>query len=419
MEVFEEWGESRSVSFEHNNLKRVTTRQFRGVGLRLIREGRIGFASTTDLRDPRRLVELALESAGFGEEARFEFPSHPAEVAEVETMDPAVEQVTFDEMVATGREGLEMSRSANDDYLYDASISRQVSGQRIINSSGLDLTHVSSQMAASVSVEHVSDDGLLEVYEYTSWRRPVTSVAQLTRTVLEKMERAATLAPVSTQIMPVVFVPKAMGTLLGPILLAASGKLVHKGSSVLRDRIGEQVLGEALTIADDGSIPFAPASGAVDCEGIPVRRVPIIENGVLRNYYVDLQTAGLLGTEPTGHGYRSYASQPSPGGSNTVVSPGETSLEEMLDGTTRGVVVEQTLGSGQSNLLAGEFSVNVELGFLVEDGEIRGRVKDCMVSGNSYEALNHIEAVGKEQQWVGSELVPPVCVGGLKLSAAQ
>ncbi|MGD2173941.1 MAG: DNA gyrase modulator, partial [Candidatus Brocadiaceae bacterium] len=74
-EVYEESGETVRVAFEDNRLKQVQTRQRRGVGLRVIHDGRIGFASTTDLRDPGRLVEMATASAAFGDEAKFEFPA--------------------------------------------------------------------------------------------------------------------------------------------------------------------------------------------------------------------------------------------------------------------------------------------------------------------------------------------------------
>ena len=77
------------------------------------------------------------------------------------------------------------------------------------------------------------------------------------------------------------------------------------------------------------------------------------------------------------------------------------------------------LGGGQSNTLAGEFSVNVSLGFLVENGEIRGLVKDCMVAGNVYELLEQVEAMGSESVWIGSDRVPALCVGGIKLAASD
>jgi len=416
-EVYEEAGETVSVRFEDSRLKEIRTEQRRGLGLRVIDDGRIGFASTTDLRDSERLVEMAAASAAFGDEAEFEMPGQPLEVADVATCDDAMEAVSAQDMVEMGREGLAMSREANDDYLFSCHLSRAVHRQRLLNTAGLDFSYDSSGMSADVGIEEVRDDGLLQVYEFRTWSRPLDTVADLSKTVLDKVRDASTVAPTKLEAMPMIFTPKALGNLLAPIEQALNGKLVHKGSSILRDRIGEQILDPRLTISDDPTLDWAPGSCPLDDEGVPTASRPVFEEGVLRTYMADLQTAGLLGIEPTGHGFRSYSSRPSPSSTNTVIRTGETSYNDMVSGMERGLVIEQTLGSGQSNTLAGEFSVNVALGFLVENGRVQGRVKDCMVAGNVYEVLKQVEAIGREGEWFGSTWAPPIMVGGLKLAA--
>jgi len=416
-EVFEQTGETRSVNFESNKLKRVSARQYRGVGLRIVRDGRIGFASTTDLRDPRRLVEMAAESAQFGEQAKFQLPGLPDPLPQVLTEDPAVPEVSLDDMVTMGREGLEMSLAANADYLFFADISTKSEAVRLVNSSGLDLEHNKTDMALEVGVETVTDDGLLEVSEFKTWGQPLNGLTDITRRALDKMQQASVVAPARAEQIPVLFNPKAVGNLLRPILLALSGVLVHKGSSRLIGKMNERIADERLDLLDDATIPFAPQSAPADNEGVPTRPTLLLEKGVLKSYLLDLQTAGLLGMQPTGHGYRSYASRPSPSRSNLVVGSGTDSYQDMMAGLERGLIVDQTLGSGQSNLLAGEFSVNVALGFLVEGGKIKGRVKDCMVAGNVYDLLNQVEGISRERQWVGSEHMPAICVRGIKLAA--
>jgi PmbA protein len=80
------------------------------------------------------------------------------------------------------------------------------------------------------------------------------------------------------------------------------------------------------------------------------------------------------------------------------------------------VVVDQVLGAGQSNVLAGEFSVNLDLGYLVENGEIVGRLKDTMVAGNAFDAFNNIVALGSEPEWHGSEELPAIYFRELAVS---
>ena len=416
-EVFEESGESVSVEFEDNRLKEIKAVQFRGVGLRVIHEGRLGFASTTDLRDPARLVEMAAASAEFGDEALFDFPPQPAGLEAPETWDDRVPAVPTERLVEMGRDGLEMSLKASDAYLYGCGVSRSTHAQRILNTAGLDFRQRSTHMSASVGIQEITDAGFLHVYEFKGWGQALDSVEDLARDVLGKMRQASVVVPARLEAMPMIFTPKALGNLLAPLRVALNGKHVHKGSSVLRDRLGEQVLDPRITITDDPTVPFAPASGPMDDEGTPARRRHLFEAGVLRTFITDLQTAALLGTDPTGHAGRGYGSRPSPSPSNVLIASGDTPFEEMVAGMERGVIVDQTLGSGQSNVLAGEFSVNLDLGFLVEGGKVVGRVKDCMVAGNVYEVLRHVEAIGREARWLGGTCAPPFMVDGLKLAA--
>ncbi len=410
-------GEDRSVDFENNKLKRVTSSQSAGVGLRVVSNGRIGFASTTDLRDPRRVVDMAVESAGFGEKAVFELPAGGADAGDVQTCDPAAGRIPMERMVDMGREALQMSRRANDDYLFNASIYTGQGVERVLNTRGLDAECESSSMSAGVGIEEVNDDGgLLDVYEHKSWGRPFESITDITKTVLGKMQLGAESAAGRAGRMPMVFTPKTIGTLLAPVMTALNGKLVHKGASRLAGQLGEKAFDERLTIYDDATIDWAPGSSPFDGEGLAAGRFALIEAGVVKNYLLDLQTAGLLGMHPTGNGYRSVSSRPSPGSANSLVAAGDTPYDDMVSGMKHGLIIDQTLGGGQSNTLAGEFSVNVALGFLVDNGRISGRVKDCMVAGNVYEVLSDIEAVGAERQWRGAACVPALCVGGLKLA---
>jgi PmbA protein len=89
----------------------------------------------------------------------------------------------------------------------------------------------------------------------------------------------------------------------------------------------------------------------------------------------------------------------------------------MIEGTREGILVEHVMGLGQSNIMNGDFSVNVSLGYKVENGEIVGRVKDAMLAGNVYDALTRIETVGSEAEWTWSMHVPPIKIDALSVVA--
>jgi PmbA protein len=126
------------------------------------------------------------------------------------------------------------------------------------------------------------------------------------------------------------------------------------------------------------------------------------------NFLYDLDTAGRAGTKTTGNG---VGCSPT----NVVIKEGDTPYHEMVKNTKEGLIVHDVLGLGQGNPISGEFSVNLQLAYKIEDGEIVGRVKDVMLAGNTYEALRNIEAIGDEAQWSGSLLTPPMQIANLSV----
>ncbi|MDO8092873.1 MAG: metallopeptidase TldD-related protein, partial [Candidatus Brocadiales bacterium] len=188
--------------------------------------------------------------------------------------------------------------------------------------------------------------------------------------------------------------------------VGCNGKVVQKGASPLAGKLGEKIIDERVSIYDDSTIDYADGSFPFDGEGTPAQKTPLIENGTLKNYIYDLQTAGMMNAKSTGNGARGFASQPAPGCTNIIIEPGDMAFEDMIADMKQGLLVEQVLGGGQSNVLAGEFSVNIDLGFLIENGEIIGRAKDCMIAGNAFDIFNNIIALGNKAEWHGSTKLP-------------
>jgi len=207
--------------------------------------------------------------------------------------------------------------------------------------------------------------------------------------------------------MNVIFIPEAMSNLLHAIQIGTNGKQVQKGASPLTDRIDEKLLDERISIWDDGTLDYGVGSAPFDDEGVQTQKTPLFETGVLKGFLFDLQTAGIMNAKPTGNGSRGYDSLPLPGNNNLVVSPGKLSLDNMIKSVKEGIIVHDVIGGGQSNLLAGDFSVNIGLGYKIENGEIVGRVKDTMVAGNVYDAFQNIVGLGAEVEEIEGTLRTP------------
>lgn len=405
-EVIYEEGESRSISFENNKLKSVYTKSIRGIGLRVIKDGKIGFSSTTDFRKPEQLVTNAIKSAEFGQEAKFEFQSKK-EFKDTRLFDENVVSYPIEKGIQIGKDTIEKALSVNPDYECGVSIGKGVSKSRLINSSGLDISTRSTSFGTGIDILLVKDKGLLWVGEGESSAKVADDLDKHTTKALRDLKLAEKEVEISTAAYPVVFTSKAIGTLLSTFETGCNGKMVQKGVSPLTGKLGQKIIDERISMYDDPTIDYADGSYVCDDEGVPAQRTPLFESGVLKNYIYDLQTAGIMNAKSTGNGTRSFASQPSPGNSNVIIESGEMKFEDMIKDMKRGILVDQVLGGGQSNVLAGEFSVNIDLGYLVENGEIVGRVKDCMIAGNVFDVFNNIIALGDKSDWHGSLRVPP------------
>ena len=413
-EVLMQESESRSVHFENNALKSVNTKAVRGVGLRVIREGRVGFACTNDMGALDEVVANALESAQFGEEAKFAFPASPGD-AQVRIFDQAAADVTMEQAAETMRGGVERILAENPDAKCSGGVNRGVGRTVICNSAGLCVNEESTSFGVGIDAFLVKGESFLWVDEGEDSARYVDNMATHAAKVNEWIRRCAKETHLGEEKMPVVFTPRALDILLGSFASNINGKLVHKGASILAGRIGDRILDPRVTLTDDPLVDYASGSYACDAEGVPATVKAIFENGVLKRYLYDLQTAALMNAAPTGNGLRGYSAQPRPGISNLRMLPGDTPVKELMAGVKRGLLIDQALGAGQSNVLAGEFSVNVELGFLVENGEIVGRVKDCMLAGNAFDAFNAIRAISRETEWHGSVDLPTVCFESLSV----
>lgn len=420
-EVYAVQMEDTPVSFEANRLKLLRTRRTSGISLRLIKNGRVGFTSSTKPEDPKDVVDRALAVAEFGAEAKFQFPASGV-AREVQVYDALVDGLTVEAMVDIGQRMISRVHEYNPDILCDVRVSRVVGSMQLRNSRGGSTGEHKTIMAVSLSGNLVQDTSILDVYEGIASCRFDLDVDAMVERVIDQFEQARRTATVETKEMPVIFVPKAVAdALLSPLVIAFNGRTVLQGASPLRDRIGEQVFDERIFLYDDGTIDYAPGSGPCDDEGVPSRRTPLIEGGVVRGYYYDLQTAGQAGTQSTGNGFRSLESLPGPSTTNVTMEPGNMSLADMIADVKEGLIVYQTMGAWAGNLLAGDFSANVHLGYKIENGKIAGRVKDTMVAGNVYEAFkDRLLALGDKAEWVrGGTKVPPVYFRSLSVSTRQ
>ncbi|MDI6709693.1 MAG: TldD/PmbA family protein [Bacillota bacterium] len=172
--------------------------------------------------------------------------------------------------------------------------------------------------------------------------------------------------------------------------------LVQKGVSVYAGKRGETVASPAVSVIDDATLPGRYGSYTFDDEGVPARKVTLIENGVLIDYLYDTLTARKDGRASNGHGRReSYQYKPIPRMGNTFIAPGKDDPEGIIREVRDGLLVRK-MGGGQVNTTTGDFVFEVAEGYLIEDGQIGPLVRGATLAGNGPEVLRKVDRVGRD-----------------------
>jgi PmbA protein len=404
--------ESTEVSFENNQLKSTQSNQRTEIRLKVIVDRKAGISFTTDPEDLDGLVRRALEAAQFGSPVYYDMPD-PAPAQEVKLYDSAVADLTRQEMVGMGTDMLEAVNEYDSEVMVGAGIQKEVYRYEFANSTGVHFADdCTSLNLGAEGVRTRGNDIFFTGLGVGSRSRKIDHAAVAQR-VVEGLRLAEQNASIQSGVYPVIFTPEGTMVLMLTLVLGLNGKNVFLGESPLSKRLGEKIASERFTLLDNPLIDFSPASSRYDGEGVPRQITPLIENGVVKNFLYDLDAAAKAGARSTGNG-------PGPSPTNWVVQPGETSLDEMVKNTREGLLVQSVLGLGQGNPMNGEFSLNVQEGYKIEDGRLVGRVKDVMLSGNVYEALQNILAIGSQPEWVVGWLpryMPHIQVDGLSITS--
>jgi PmbA protein len=418
-EVLFQESEESPVSFRANQLHSMESKFTTGVGLRLIKDGRIGFSCTTDLAKTKELVENALESAKYGQKAVFAFPKRP-EMVEVLVSSPKVRAVKAETLIEAGNKTIGKLVKEVPEIQCEARFVKSKVKIRLLNSTGLDKRIERTQSAFEISGLVIGADGLLWVGEDKVSRDLVLPGPKTAPRLAERVQLAKKVVSLPGKPLPVLFAAEAMPNLWYALVVGVNGKTAQKGASPLVGKIGERLLDERVSITDDPTMDWGVASSPWDDEGVGSRKNVLYDKGTFKGFLYDLQTAGVAHAQSTGSARRSFSSVPFPSASNVVVKPGKDQLADLLKGMKEGVLIYNVIGGGQSNLLAGDFSLNIGLGYKIENGQIVGRVKDVMVAGNVYALLkNNLLALSRESEWAGNIKTPSVLFRDVSLASAK
>jgi PmbA protein len=414
-EVFYARSETTACAWNADKLKLAEGKESMGIALRVLIGGRIGFFATNKVGDPARIVDTACELAPFGFEFAGVFPAI-YEPANADFFHQPTSEVGAERLIETGTAMVETAKSAQGDALFEAKLDRAVVSITMANTHGARTEFRKTGFSGILFGSITKEGDVLNLYEFDHANHLDDQPRRLAETVARKFKDASRIVSLPSGAYPCILMPKAAGVFL-PIKNALNARSVLKDLSPFKDRIGEQVFDARVFLVDDGLHEETPGSQPIDDEGVTGQRTVLVEAGVLAGFIHDLHTAYKMGLRPTGNGTRmGLSAAPRAGFTTLSFLPGTRTLDEMIAGIDKGVIVDQIMGAHQASPFSGDFSINIDLGFVVEKGRIVGRFKNGMLAGNLFKMLkDQLVEIGSEAQYTGV-LIPPLLLDGMTVA---
>lgn len=397
-DIYIQSGASHASSFDDGRLDAVSSTRVDGVGARIVRGDDTAYAHipgssarsiASAMDQVSRLTGIEIKRSASGDD---ELVSRP-------TL-PSIDTSFFHDLNKKLRAECRYVRQVSFRF------STSVKNIAIVRGDGSVVHDARNYTSFSASVVLEKDGSLETGYEARSLQCGVDrfwtlggarSAEDIAMAALARGVLMLDASPCPAGVMPVLMDGTAGGTMIHEACgHGLEADIIQKDFSVFRDKIGELVANENVTIVDDPTLDGRYGSYAYDDEGTPARRNVLIENGVLKSYMTDVTSARLGSLERTGNGRReSYRCVPMPRMSNTFVTPGTHTRDEILSNMKNGLLVKK-MGGGEVDPTSGDFVFYVSEGYLIKDGKVRGAVKGATLTGNGPDVLRSISAVGSE-----------------------
>lgn len=391
----------------------------RGVGVRVVAGGRLGYAWAAD-PSPEEVLEAvarARENAALAAPDEHNVLPGPAPIAPMpELFRPAQAAMPTDRKVALALD-LERATVGADPRVRRverAEVGDAVSGVAIASTAGIEAAYERTDCwCATVALAEEGDETQTGFSFRIGRELDELGWEDVGREAAARAARMLGAAKPPTARLPVVLDPFAGSSFLGVLAGALSAESVLKGRSLFAGLVGERVASEAFVLVDDGRLLAGPAAAPFDDEGVPTARTALVTEGVLRGFLHDTYTAHRAGTVSTGNARRAgYRSTPGVGATNLHLLPGAEPPERLLARAEGGVLIQDVSGvHAGANPVSGEFSVGATGLRIGPGGELAEPLREMTVASTLPEILRAVVAVAHDLRFFASVGVPTVLVG--------
>jgi len=410
-------GRESEVRWRDGKLDSLRESTTMGVGIALYVDGRYSGHSTNDLR-PQALETFVTDAVGMTrlltEDPHRSLPD-PEFYQDMLTRDlkmvdahgmAAVTSINRRRNAAAIEEAMRVAPGAERIISVETACEDNEYEQALVASNGMEGTKATTgfSMSAQVTLRDAGDQRRADYwYTFSRQRDRVLSAEAVARLALRRATEALGAGPMKGGEYPVVVENRVASNPIGLLLGALDGGSVQQQQSFLADRLGQQIASPKLSITDEPHLPGGGGSRTFDSEGMAARRFPLIQRGVLRNFFLDTYYASKLGMRPT-----------TGGSSNLVYDLGTRDLEQLLAAMGRGILITDFVG-GNSNSTTGDFSAGIH-GHWIENGRRVRPLAEMNISGNALEIWMKLQEVGNDPYLNSSNRRPSLRFDALTFS---
>lgn len=412
-EIYMAQGKGIELESEKTQLNFAKEEISEGIGIRIIKDNKVGFAYTSDFSKIKETAEQALSNTNLNKEDENIAFSMPEKKIEVEGIyDKNYKNLDIETSIDFLNNIIETAEEKECEVT-SAGFSADQYEQVVLNSNGVSLSMEKTLFAAGLSVNVINGTDIATSYDsITSTNFNNLDGNQLSEDVCNLALNSLGGQNIETDDYDVVLDYHAATGLLSTFISAFSSENVERGRSILKGKEGTEITTKSLSLTDDSTYAGGLYTRPFDGEGTISRKTQLIENGVLNSFLYDIYNANKADTKSTSNGSRSYGTTPAVAPSNLIFNFKESiGINEIQNG----VLVTSVLGAHTANPITGDFSVEANNAFKIKNGEIATPIKKAMISGNIFELLNDCQRIESDIKQYGPFIIPKMLVHGLRV----
>jgi PmbA protein len=400
-------GRHTDVRVYEGAVEQLATAESYGVGIRVIRDQKQGFAwaGTLDRSVLEETLADARDNATFGTVDEHLGLAEPDGItpADLDLYRPSLASFPTDRKIdmAIALEKAVREADSRITGVEAADYSDVLADAAVVSSTGIRAA--SRETACHLSTVVLASDGkdTKTGFGFSVGRDPDDLDIEVAATdAVHRGTRLLGAVKPPTARLTIVLEPFVTAQLLGIIGSTLSAESVLKGRSLFADRVGEDVGSPLVTFVDDPTNPLAFSATETDGEGLATRRNVLIDAGVLQGFVFDTYTARRMGAQSTASAVRGYSSTPSPGCQAVALQPGTQSLDELLATIDDGILVQSVAGLHSGvNPVSGDFSTGAE-GVRICNGQLAEPVREFTIASTIQRLLKDVLAVGRDVEWL-------------------